>query len=75
MLKIKAELEEISATIASLEARYPEQGRPENIRCLLLKWREYRRGIVRACRLLGMRPEIVSCDGLKWNIVLDTAEG
>ena len=70
MNEIKNEIEKVSAKIAELEAKYPQETRPDNMNLLIWKWIEYRRGLIRACAMLGMTAQVTDTKGLKWEIVL-----
>ena len=67
MKDIIKKIEFISAKIKEVE----EATNEKNYTAMnLLKWKcyELRRGMIEACRLLGIKVEIVDSEGLKWAV-------
>ena len=67
MKDIIKEIEYCSAKIKELESKYNLAAR-QDMNLLMWKWHELRRGMIEACRLLGIKVEIVDREGLKWAV-------
>ena len=67
MKDIIKEIEYCSAKIKELESKYNLAER-QDMNLLMWKWHEKRRGMIEACRLLGIKVEIVDREGLKWAV-------
>ena len=67
MKDIIKEIEYCSAKIKELESKYNLAER-QDMNLLMWKWYEVRRGMIEACRLLGIRVEVVDREGLKWAV-------
>ena len=67
MKDIIKEIEYCSAKIKELESKYNLAER-QDMNLLMWKWYEKRRGMIEACRLLGVKVEIVDREGLKWAV-------
>lgn len=71
MKKIIKEIEHASEQLKEIKTKWPDdRTRPETMKLLAWKWREYRRGLVRACEYMGLRPTVTDLEGLKWTIEL-----
>lgn len=67
MKDIIKEIEYCSAKIKELQSKYNLDERPD-MNLLMWKWHEQRRGMIKACRLLGIKVEVVDREGLKWAV-------
>lgn len=73
MKDIIKEIEFCSAKVKDLVDRYSlntAEGVKSNptANLLMWKWHEQRRGMIRACAMLGVRVEVVDREGLKWAV-------
>ena len=69
MKEIITEITHASKQIKLIETNWPnDKTRPESMGLLMTKWREYRRGLIRACEYLGLRPITQDLEGLKWTL-------
>lgn len=67
MKAVIKEIEYCSAKIREVKAATNEKNYAE-MNLLMWKWYELRRGMIEACRLLGIKVEIVDREGLKWAV-------
>ena len=67
MKDIIKEIEYCSAKIKEVKAATNAKNYDE-MNLLMWKWHEKRRGMIEACRLLGIRVEVVDREGLKWAV-------
>ena len=67
MKDIIKEIEYCSAKIKELESKYNLAER-QDMKLLMWEWHEKRRGMIEACRLLGIKVEVVDREGLKWAV-------
>ena len=67
MKDIIKDIEYCSAKIKELESKYNLAER-QDMNLLMWKWYEKRRGMIEACRSLGIKVEIVDREGLKWAV-------
>lgn len=71
MKEIIKEITHASEQIKEIKTKWPDdKTRPETMKLLMTKWREYRRGLIRACEHMGLRPTVTDLEGLKWTIEL-----
>ena len=67
MKDIIKEIEYCSAKIKEIEGKYNLAERPD-MNLLMWKWHEQRRGMIKACALLGIKVGVVDLEGLKWGV-------
>ena len=67
MKDIIKEIEYCSAKIKEVKAATTAKNYNE-MNLLMWKWHEQRRGMIKACRLLGIKVEAVDLEGLKWGV-------
>ena len=67
MKDIIKEIEYCSANIKELESKYNLAER-QDMNLLMWKWHEKRLWMIEACRLLGIKVEVVDREGLKWAV-------
>ena len=67
MKEIIKEIEYCSAKIKEIKAATTADNWDE-MNLLMWKWHEQRRGMIKACRLLGIKVEVVDLEGLKWGV-------
>ncbi len=67
MKEIIKEITHASEQIKEIKTEWPDdKTRPESMKLLMMRWREYRRGLIRACEHMGLRPTARDLEGLKW---------
>ena len=67
MKDIIKEIEYCSAKIKEIKAATNAKNYDE-MNLLVWKLHEYRRGMIKACRLLGIKVVVVDLEGLKWAV-------
>ena len=67
MKDIIKKIEFISEKIKEVKAATNEKNYAE-MNLLMWKWYELRRGMIEACRLLGIKVEVADREGLKWAV-------
>ena len=67
MKEVIRKIELISEKIKEVKAATSAKNYAE-MNLLMWKWYELRRGMIEACRLLGIKVEIVDREGLKWAV-------